>query len=293
MRKNIERYLLNHPYFIFLKWEARRLRTLFHADEFRLWRELADSLPLVTIRKKYPYFLYKYLGTYIGKGFSRSTKLAILRYHYGFIKYRIGVHFFKALDTSLVLWSHELDDGILTISLSHPPIVDFESELSLSFTLDGSVLQVLGFVIAPGSVLGTPSGATLLLSQVQGIKDAGLLKDVTRMLKDITPAVVLVNAAYGLAAALGIAQAAGVSTEQQVSGPHIYFKYSEFWRVLGGKETAGGIFQVPIPTPERPINQISSNHRSKTLRKRHFKQSVREAVGKKVGVFLGLGCTGN
>ena len=276
--------LLNHPYFIFLKWEVRRLRTLFHAHKFQAWRQLSNRLPLAALRKRNPYFLYRYLGTYISHGFSLSTKYTILRYHYEFLELRAGASFFTTLYTAPVLWSRAVDHDILTISLSYSQH-GYEEEFCLKLSLNSTVLQVVGFVIAPGPAVGAPNSPTLLFSHVQGKKDAGLLKYVTRILGHVTPAIVLVNAAYGLAAALGIRLAAGVSNEHQVSGP-VYFDYSAFWRALGGQEIAGGLFHLPIPAPEKPITQIPSNRRSQTLRQRHFKQCVRKAAEKEIGSFL-------
>ena len=38
------------------------------------------------------------------------------------------------------------------------------------------------------------------------------------------------------------------------------------------------MFLLPVPPPERPIEEYKRNHRARTLRKRQFKESVREAV---------------
>lgn len=282
--------LFRRPALIPLKRGVRSLQTLLNKADFEHLQRLIASLPLAPLLARQPRFVYKYLSSYIAASFDRTARLRVLLHHFQFLNYHLGEVFFTALAGCPVLWRERRGADVFTITISYPPLAGFEAELSLNFVYNGTVLQVVGFVIAPADVLGEVSGSILLFSQVQGIKNHGLLKYVTRTLHEIPPAILLVNAAYGLAAAMGISRAAGVSTASQISaGPTNYFDYSAFWHGLKGRRAAASdALLLPIPTPEKPITQIASNHRSRNLRKRHYKQCLREVVEREARTAFGL-----
>ena len=282
--------LLRWPILIPLKQAVRHLQTLLYYSDFQRLKHLVASLPLGPLLARQPRFLHKYLSPYIAASFGPTARLAVLLHHYQFLKHQSGPAFFSAVAGHAVLWRDVHGPDVFTIFLAYPLRVGFEAELSLHFALNNTVLQVVGFVIAPGPVVGMASGPVLLFSQVQGTRDVGLLKHATKTLHEIPPAILLVNAAYGLMAALGIAQAAGVGTENQLSaGPTTYFDYTSFWhKLLGHQTTPGAPLQLPVPTPEKPIAQIASNHRGRNLRKRRYKQSIRETVEQQARATFGL-----
>lgn len=289
----LARTWLKQPGWVPLKRGLRGLQTLLNHVGFQRLRQVTARLPLAPLLARQPRFVYKYLPPYVAAHFDRPTRLAVLLNHYEFLERRVGATFFTALATGHLLWRERVGDDWFTITLSYPPLAGFEAELSLNFALNGTVLQVVAFVVAPGHVLGVSGAQAVLFSQVQGVKNVGLLKQATRALHNITPGILLVNAAYGLAAALGIEHAAGVGSEAQLSaGPQNYFDYSAFWLGLGGRKAAcGQAFLLPMPTPEKPIAQIASHHRGRTLRKRGYKQRVREAVEHRVRTTFGLDLT--
>ena len=278
------------PILVPLKQSVRYLQTLLNYSDFQHLKYLVASLPLAPLLARQPRFLYKYLSPYIAASFGRTSRLTVLLHHYQFLKHQSGPAFFTAVAGQAVLWRAVHKSEVFTISISYPQRVGFEAELSLNFALNDTVLQVVGFVIAPGQVLQMASGPVLLFSQVQGTRDVSLLKHATKTLHEIPPAILLVNAAYGLMAALDITRAAGVGTEHQIcAGPTTYFDYTAFWnRLLGSRTAAGDILLLPVPTPEKPIAQIASNHRGRNLRKRRYKQSIRETVEQQARIAFGL-----
>ncbi|WP_223653972.1 DUF535 family protein [Hymenobacter psoromatis] len=177
------------------------------------------------------------------------------------------------------MWENVASDKRFSIELSYPVRAWFEGELSLNFLVAGTLVQMLTFVIVPGATVGIAAPQALLISQVQGTKNGELLRHATKCLHDLTPASLLVNATYGLAAALGIGQAVGISTREQLGrGSKLYFDYDSFWQQFRGEWLASHFYQLDINAPEKPIEEIKAKYRPRTLRKRHYKQQVRQLV---------------
>ena len=260
--------------------------TLLNYKGFQQLRRITANLPLGPLLKNQtrflyqPRFLYKYLAPYAAASFDRSTRLAIIINHYKYLIDRTNAYFFPAMLHGPVLWRHSCGEDECTISLSYPLHVANEAELSLHFFWNSTLIQVVSFVITPGAVVGATSPQVLLFGQVQGFANATQLRDITKALHDITPAMLLVHAAYGLASALQIGGAAGVSKQNKV-GQWLYrhFDYDAFWLDLKGEWNADAdLFLLPVPPPERPIEECKRNHRARTLRKRLFKERVREEI---------------
>lgn len=275
----IVRSLLNQPGLLAVKYGVRSLQTLLNFSDAQRMKHLSMTLAVAPLLERQPRFRYKYLSRYLAASFSRTTRLKTILNHYHFLAEKTTPAFFKCLPQQPVIWCEARGDSTFTITLSYPRQVGFEGELSLNFCLNSTLLQVVSVVIVPGSVVGVSSAQALLISQVQGTRNAALLKQATKSLHDITPAALLVNAAYGLAEALGIAQAAGVSTAEQLSYGHgSSFDYDGFWQQFGGVPTAHNLFLLDIPAAEKPISSIKPKHQARTLRKRQYKQQLRAAI---------------
>lgn len=273
------RHVLNQPALLAVKYTIRSIQTLWDYTDFQRVKKLAATLPLTQLLERQPRFSYKYLSRYTAASFSRTTRLEAILNHYQFLATNVGASFFDLVATKPIVWQEQHGEDAFTIVLSYPAFVGFEGELSMSLFLNGMLLQVVSFVIVPGRLVGHGGGQTLLMGQVQGTRQAALHKHATKVLHDVAPAALLVNAAYGLATALRVSQAVGISTEEQLSnGSANHFDYNAFWEQLGGEKTVDKLFLLAIPAPEKPIESIKSNHRARTLRKRQYKQAVRGAV---------------
>ena len=230
--------------------------------------------------KRQPRFFHKYLSPYASVAFDRKTRLAVLTNHYAFLKAQANQAFFPALAQEAVLWRDCIESTEFSIALSFPIHVDYEAELSLHFSIDGTLIQVVSFVIVPGATMGSTEPQVLLFTQVQGLANAEQIRKATKLLYDITPAALLIHAAYGLACAWGIGGAAGVSTAGK-AGTWVYrwFDYDAFWLDLKGERSSQeSVYLLPVPPPDRPIEEIRRNHRNRTLRKRKYKRELREQV---------------
>ncbi|GAC1593445.1 MAG: hypothetical protein NVS3B25_15290 [Hymenobacter sp.] len=257
----------------------RSVQTLWNYRAFQRLQQLTARLPLAPLLARQPRFLYKHLAPYIAARFSPATRLAVQLHHWQYLATTVRTAFFAALPSPLVLWRDGGGEDAFAITLSYPERNGFECALALTYWLNDTPLQMVGFVLAPGAAVGEAPGPVLLLSQVQGLNNPALLKHATQALHDITPAALLIQAAYGLATALGIGQALGISTQEQLcQGAGSYFDYDGFWQHLAGERTAQDFYRLAIPAPEKPLERIKRNHRARTRRKRAYKRGVREGV---------------
>lgn len=276
---DLVRHFINQPGLLPIKHGIRSLQTLLNYSDYQQVKRLTSSLALAPLLERQPRFAYKYLSRYSAASFSRTKRLAALLNHYHFLTAAVTPAFFQELHERPVIWQAECGGDQFAISLSYPQQVGFEGELSLNFSINSTLLQVVGFSIVPGRIVGATGKQALLFSQVQGVHDAALLKYATRALHDITPATLLINAAYGLAAALRIRHAAGISSEEQLSScRNNFFDYNAFWGQFRGERTADNLFLLAVPASEWPIKSVKANHRARTLRKRQYKQQLRAAV---------------
>jgi uncharacterized protein VirK/YbjX len=54
--------------------------------------------------------------------------------------------------------------------------------------------------------------------------------------------------------------------------------YDEFWITAGALRLERSMYHLSVPSPRRPIQSVKRNHRSRVLRKREFKTTVKEQV---------------
>lgn len=275
----ILRQLSSQPGLLQLKYTVRNIQALLNYSDFQRMKQLTTSLPLASLLDRQPKFPYKYLGHYAAANFTRAARLTAILNHYQFLTSAIGPDFFSIVASEPVVWAEQIGDDLYTVTLSYPRLAGFEGELCLTLMHNSVLVQMVTFVIVPGTIVGVDSEQVLFISQVQGAKDVSLMRHATKVLHDTTPAVVLINAAYGLAMFLGITCAVGISTEQQLgAGAKQHFDYDLFWQQFASEQTTNNLYRLPIPAPEKPIEQVKSNHRARTMRKRLFKQAIRETV---------------
>ena len=273
------RHIFNQPALLAVKHSVRSLQTILNYAGFQRVKQLSATLPLEQLLERQPRFRYKYLSSYTASSFSRRERLTAILNHYDFLTATVGADFFRLVASKPIIWQEQRGADNFTIVLSYPALVGFEGELSLSLWVNDVLAQVVSFVIVPGQLVGVGSAQALLLSQVQGAHHPTLYKHATKTLLDITPAALLVHAAYGLAAALGIRHAAGISTAEQLSqSAGNRFDYDAFWAQFGGERTADELFLLTVPAPEKPLESLKANHRARTLRKRQYKLALRRAV---------------
>ena len=109
------------------------------------------------------------------------------------------------------------------------------------------------------------------------------IRKATRECNDVSPAALLLAAAEGIAQAFGLEHMIGISASTQVSTTYgrtdnFVKAYDEFWKTTGGTKLARDMYHLPLPVSGKPILSVKRNHRSRALRKRRFRKSVKEYV---------------
>lgn len=259
----------------------RTAQTWWHYRQFRQLRELLARPAMSQLKNQYPRLAYKYLSHCLLANSLPATRLAIIGHHYGQLARLMRPDFFdRLLRQQHPLWQEQAGSQVMRMTLAYPTDSDFEGELALLFYVDKTLVYTVTCTFAPGAALGAPFPAVLLVSRVQGTRNFAFIKQVTKQLHDSTPAAMLIQGLVGLALACGIRQVVGINTAAQPNAAKVdnQFDYNGFWQQLGATPMPSGLYLLPVPLPEKPIEAIKANHRARTLRKRQYKQTVRESV---------------
>lgn len=244
---------------------------------FKLNR-LMNSPSLQALIKHQPRLGYKYLGNYLANNLSRKARLGILFNHYDYLTRQVQSSFFSSLLAGVPLWQDSRgEDGVMSIQLTFPSGIDFEGDLALIFAHNGVPLYSISFVVAPGQYVNSPQAHVLFVSRIQGTRNFELIRQCTKSCHDITPAALLIAALQGVATALGINALAGISTEERLYDT-ITFDYNSLWESLQAERTPDNLFFLALPLMRTPIELIKGKRRERTLRKRHYKDEICEAV---------------
>lgn len=272
---------------------------VFHLrGHLRLTRILTSPHAL-RLTQRHPKLAYKYLGgNYLAHNLSTGTRLATLINHYDFLRQHVVEDFLpRIFDTRQRLWQEACGDHIFSIALSFPMslhhpgrTVDHEGDLALTFLMDAVPLYVFCFTIIPTSAMQdidarVAGRQAIFIGRIQGVGGRyDEMKKATKLLHDISPKDLLLAATQAVALSLGIRTLVGVRTEDQLSrgeqmpSDENFFDYDGFWMALEAERTKCNRFLLPLPLPEKPIALIAQHHRSRTLRKRRFKEHLMEEV---------------
>ena len=237
------------------------------------------------LTSRHPPLVYKYLGTYLARGFRRKTRLAIQLNHYRYLSERISEHFLVHLaDHGVRLWEDSIDGLEFSTTLAIPLTNDNEGDLSLFFEINAEKIYQISFTIAPGQPLQVGHAQVLLVGRVQGVGGKyDLIRQAGKSCHGILPGRLLLYAAEAIAEALDIHAVIGLGNEEQIikewsADAGVVFDYDQFWHSFNGEKTSGNLFVLPIPFPEKPIKEIKSSRRAQALRKRIFRKQVLDQV---------------
>jgi uncharacterized protein VirK/YbjX len=259
------------------RW-MRSLRGLYALrycrGQLRLMRVMAHP-GLAGLARRRPRLLFKYLhGGYLACGFDSACRLAILTHHYASLSSLFRPGFLRTqLAQGLALWRRPLDPAAACITLVFSAH-DLEGELMLAFWLGDDWIYTASLTLAHGGVTAAGGAPALLITGLQGAAGKlALIRQATRACADIAPPYLLLAAARGIAAALGIERILAVGNERQLAkaAGRALFDYDRFWATLGGVATGDGFFQVPAavldPPAGGPLQSLSREGRRRLLKR--------------------------
>ncbi|MGI4871550.1 MAG: DUF535 family protein [Janthinobacterium lividum] len=263
-----------------LRTGFRAAQTWLDYQESQALKGLLGSPALHELAQRHPRLGYKYLGECLATDLTRKNRLASVLHHYDYLLAQARPAFFNQVLREQQLWQEERAGQVFSINLAYPFDTDFEGELSVQFRLNTTLLYTITFTLVPGWVVQSPCLSAALVSRVQGTRNFALIKQATKLLHDIAPSALLMQALYGLAQAFDIQAVAGVSNEQQLCSTKVayHFDYDGFWQQLGAGPAVNGLFNLPLSPVVKPLEAVKANHRSRTVRKRYYKQLLQDSI---------------
>ncbi|HEX4005921.1 MAG TPA: DUF535 family protein [Acidobacteriaceae bacterium] len=254
--------------------------------QMEIFRVLALP-PFRSMNSIHPAFPFKYLSTrYLVRGYTARERATCFLHHYRFLQTKLNSPSVRTAlegDTPLLAMSAGGSNYVVTLG---PPRKDaiWEGELLLRLTVDGLAVYTLQFAVVPGWVVRSRQENVLLIQRLQGVKGcSGEIFAATKALHEVAPPALLVAALLGIANAWDIRQLAGVCARSQYShrahlSDALVRTYDDFYVDLGASRISSDFFLSPIPLVEKPIDGIRNGHKSRTRKKRAFKQMIADDV---------------
>ena len=170
------------------------------------------------------------------------------------------------------------------MNMSRPPDSEYEGELSLILRVNAAPVFNLSFTVIPGWVVESASPDVLFITRLQGIEGCFQpISRATRALCDVAPPALLFAVIEGIAMALGIQEVAGICATGHISyseecAQSLTETYDDFFASIGAAKSPTCFYRSPIPAQRKPLASIKKGHKTRTRKKRAFKQKVAEDV---------------
>jgi uncharacterized protein VirK/YbjX len=265
-------------------WSA--LRVLFSLRQHLVVQKLLSDPQYMMLIREQPLLPLKYASPYVALGLSTRVRRSILSAHYQFLRQKFRPTFLDSVLGSLPLWLATMGAQEFQISIDFP-YSNTEGDLQLVFRMDGTKVYKLIFVFASGRDFDLADDMVIAVTNIQGAADFDRVKLATRKCHDIQPAHMLMAALSGLADATNISTAVGFHGDRQISRcTRLFFSYEDFYDIYGEKILGRKMHRMPLPHSEKPVSDIQSNHRKRSLRKRRFKADIRAQVSNTVAQYL-------
>lgn len=236
--------------------------------------------------KKSSRFLYLRITkrniNFINNSMSRRQK--VFCFHYDTLSKVFDKGFIDlACEYGVILWrSNARPELSICLKQGNPQFRD--GEMELQFRAASKVIYFMGFTLVPSNFFFEGSQEALLITRVQGSTGyLDVFKSIKKDLMDVAVNQLLFAVMRGLSAYMGIQAIYGVSTKYQSYYVEDRFErfnstYNLFWESLQGFRVSDSFYKIPIPYVDKDILQIAQHHRSRTRKKRQFKNSIIEST---------------
>jgi hypothetical protein len=215
--------------------------------------------------------------------FTAEMRASSHLHHYSFLQAHLSPSSLcRLLNREIRLFETSEQGHVFAIDMAAALHGYYEGELCLNFFADGVEIFVTSFTFVRGSVVGSSAQHAILISRIQGERGAQpIIGMATRALLGVCPQALLLSALEGIARALGIAEVVCVSAANQptyTTELHSTFvqKYDEFFESWGATFASPGFYTLPVPFPQKPLQEIKLSHRQRTRKRRALKSLVAE-----------------
>ncbi len=234
-----------------------------------------------------PLYNVKYLNPrHLAHSLTISQRRDALAYNLAFIRaafYDLAVRS-MVQGEGLTLWSFG-EEYKVVLKFEH--FYTTEGELTLQLRSVNQELYALSFSFVSGKLFALNEAPVVFVTRLQGgrgVREA--VENAIKVLKQTHPRYILVAALVGSAKALCIDTLIGVSASDQVCRDEFASCYSEsyetFFQTLGATLIVGqgsemkraNYCLMQLPLAEKDIMLISSDHRSRTKKKRDFRRAI-------------------
>lgn len=226
---------------------------------------------------------------YLSTNLSTGHRARILINHHKFLSshlQEISIH--TIYRNNLEIFSSDTATSSLHISLGSPTETNKEGDLSLHLFFKNTPIYQLSFSFSPGAIFGLREHNVCFLTRMQTAKGSyELAKELSASLGEVSPQWVLFSALSGIAEAFGIKTIVGISSVHQSSykashAEQLKTTYDNFFESLGVAKNPEQLYIISLPLQLKPIELVTRRHRSRTLKKRQIRNSIRE------GCYYGL-----
>lgn len=229
----------------------------------------------------HPRLPYKYLVEYASLALTTEQRRLLMIDHYDFVQKHFVGNFSDCISQGRIcLWERESDTGRMAIHLDFPAKMHTEGELCLTLTMDGLALYRMIFIVGSGALLGVDAANAVLITCIQGLRDAPHVRAASMRCHDVHPAELLMAALTGVAETVQIATLVGIRTRDQIADcGRTFFSYDDFFSKYGKLQDQPGSYIIRLPIEQKNIALIAAKHRNRTRTKRAFRLAVGEAAG--------------
>lgn len=219
---------------------------------------------------------------------SMSLREKIYSFHYTVLPKIFDKDFVDLIvDGGAVLWQSSTNPE-LAIYLKQGNQEFRDGEIELQFKYASKVIYYMGFTLVPQNILFKGSDSGVLITRVQGSTGyLDFLKPIKTDIADVGVNHLLFAAMRGLSAYMGFQSIFGVSAKFQSYYTESRFDrfnntYDNFWQALQGTKVSETFYRLPAPYIDKDILEISQRHRSRTRKKRQFKDITMNSIFSKL-----------
>jgi uncharacterized protein VirK/YbjX len=193
----------------------------------------------------------------------------------------------KISSNGLVLWTNfNNSDFYIILKMSNDLFVDGELELTLKHR-DQEIYSI-AFVFIPANILHIKNTDSILITRVQSVlKNISTFKKAINFFHGVGTQHILFSAFRGLAKYFKQKFIFCVSSENQSyyseeKKVNYLINYNNFWVSLTGINSSPHFFKIKLPYRYKKIIDIKMKYRSRTKKKRNYKNEIMTSVFKKL-----------